>query len=147
MKKRRLLAVAAAAPWFWTACAPGVQPLLDDYNSMFEVTLAGQDGSGQESRDWLQDTYDVSKLNTLNLHAPAHCTSYEWKLEPYPGIEPPATLPPGFDIEKYLPHSRSWLELDLKAANIVTGTYKLTSTIVRNGKTLTDTSKVIVVAK
>lgn len=148
MKKRRLLALAAATPWLWAACAPGVQPLLDDYNSMFEVTLAGQDGGGGNDRDWLQDTYDVSIYNTLNLHAPAHCTSYEWKLEPYPGIDPRVELPQGFDIEKYLDSgSRSWLKLYLKDANITSGTYKLSSTIVRNGETLTDTSKLIVVVK
>lgn len=146
MKKRRLLAVAAAAaPWLWTACAPGVQPLLDDYNSMFDVTLAGQDGGGGNDRDWLQDTYDVSVYHTLNLHAPVGCSSYSWKLEPYPGIEPKVELPQDFNIEKYVDtDSRSWLKLYLADAKIKSGAYKLTSTIVRNGETLTDTSKLMV---
>ena len=130
-----------------TACTPGVQPLLDEYNALFgeDVALAGGGGTQEKDGGWLQPTYDVPATNTLNLHAPQHCTDYTWKLEPYPGIVPEVPLPQDFDIEKYIgKDSRSWLRLDLKAAKIKSGTYLLTSTAVRDGQTLKCTSKVTV---
>ncbi len=143
MKKRRLLAVAAAAPWLWTACAPGVQPLLDDYNSMFEVTLVGQDGGGND-RDWLQDHYEVPLTYTLNLHAPAHCTSYEWKLEANPNSTK-TKMPDAFDIEKYGGKTH-YLHVDLRVENFQEGSYVLTCTVVRGGETITD-SCIITIGK
>lgn len=146
MSARGFLAALAFASLAVTACTPGVQPLLDEYNALFgNVTERGQD-AGQEGGGWLQDTYDVPVSNTLNLHAPGNCASYEWKLEPYPGIVPEVPLPEGFDIERWVDlGSRSWLKVDLKKAGIRSGTYLLTSTVVRRGETLTDTSKIIAV--
>lgn len=144
MKKRRLLALVAATPWLWAACAPGVQPLLDDYNSMFEVTLAGQDGGGGNDRDWLQDHYRVPLNHTLNLGAPLGGTSYEWKLEPNPNSTN-TTMPQSFDIEKY-GGKTSHLHVDLLGEKFQEGSYLLTCTVVRGGETLTD-SCIITVEK
>lgn len=146
VKTKGLLTALAFVSLALTACVPGVQPLLDEYNALFDsVTERGKEQVAAGKLDWLQDTYDVPVSNTLNLHAPEHCTSYEWRLEPYPGIVPEVPLPQGFDIETFIDKdSRSWLKLDLRKAGFKSGTYLLTSTVERGGRTLTDTSKITV---
>ena len=139
-----LAAAAFAAALALAGCAPGVQPLLDDYNAMFYVTLAG---SGGQVNHWLQDHYEVPRDHTLNLHAPAHCTSYSWLLEPDPGFPKEENkLPDGLDIDRY-GGKTSHLYLNLKEAGFNGGTYyKLTCTVVRGGRTLTDSCKLVIVA-
>lgn len=141
-------AAIVAAALVLAGCAPGVQPLLDEYNALFgSVTLA--DGSdGRQDEGWLRDYYDVTITNnTLNLHAPRGWETYTWKLEPYPGMDnlKEEPLPSDFNIEKYIDQdTRSWLKLDLVDAGIKSGTYKLTSTISKGGETLSDWCRIII---
>ena len=125
------------------ACAPGMQPLLDDYNAMFEVTLAG--GGGGEAEDWLRDTYEVPSHHTLNLQYPYPCSSCSWKLESDPGFPSDNKVPDSFDIGAY-GGSGPHLYLDLKKAGFTAGTYyALTCTVEKDGKTLTDSCKIVIV--
>ena len=130
-----------------TACTPGVQPLLDEYNALFgeDVALAGGGGTQEKDGGWFsKESYDVSVYNNLDLHAPAHCSSYQWVLEPDPEF-PNVELPPAFRIEDWLKNGGSYLNMNMSRAGFKAGTrYILTCTVVSQGKTLTDRCFVVV---
>lgn len=122
-----------------TACAPGMQPLLDDYNSLFQVTLAGQEAAG--GGDWLADLYEFSIGGHLNLHAPEHCSSYRWELREVPGSNSPP-IPHGFDPAK---HGGDTLYFSLRFKDVgfaVGGYYELVCTVVKDGRTMQDSCRI-----
>lgn len=142
MKTKGLLTALAFVSLALTACAPGVQPLLDEYNALFDsVTERGKEQVADDDGN-LQETYDVPNDHTLNLHAPAHCSSYQWKMEADPGF-PDTRMPEGFDINEY-GGATEWLKLDLKKAGFMPGNYVLSYTAERGEQQLTDTCKVLV---
>lgn len=126
-----------------TACAPGMQPLLDDYNSLFQVTLAGQETVGGTG-DWLADIYELSVGEHLNLHAPEHCSSYKWELREVPGSNSPP-IPQGFDPVQHGGDTLCF-SLHFKTAGFASGGYyELVCTVEKGGKSMQDSCKIMLV--
>lgn len=136
----KMMPVLVAVPLLLTACALGIQPLLDDYNSLFEVTL--RDEQGSENKDWLFEHYEVSKLNTLNLYGPLNCSSYKWELVAEAGGK--GKLPNDFDIDTYGGNTQH-LRINLQAAKFEAGYFTLTCTVVFQGEIIVDSCKINVV--
>lgn len=140
MKTKGLLTALAFVSLALTACAPGVQPLLDEYNALFDsVTERGQGGIGPHAKDWLYEHYEVGIEGTLNLYAPLGCTSYRWELVPEKGGH--GKIPDKFNIDIYGGKTQH-LYIDLKAAQFEPGYFTLTCTVVLNGETITDEASV-----
>lgn len=119
-----------------TACAPGMQPLLDDYNSLFQVTLAGQEAA-DSGGDWLADLYMFSVGEYLNLHAPEHCSSYKWELREVPGSNTPP-IPQGFDPANH-GGDTLYFSLHFKNAGFASGGfYELVCTVEKGGTSMQD---------
>lgn len=126
-----------------TACAPGVQPLLDDYNALFDVALRDELLVANKN-GWLPDFIDMSYSNTLNLHGPAYCDSYKWELKAVFGEE--GKIPDGFDIGLYGGASEH-LVLNFKKAGFSSGSvYEVVCTVVQNGQIFSDSCKIILKA-
>ena len=141
--KVKIVLVIFVLSFLLTACAPGVQPLLDDYNALFEVTLRDQQEMALKS-DWLPDSITMSYGSTLNLHGPAHCSSYKWELKAVFGEE--GKIPDGFDIGLYGGTSEH-LVLNFKTAGFSSGSvYEVVCTVEQNGQTFSDSCKIIFVA-
>ena len=147
MKRVKFLLVLTLGCLSLIGCVPGIQPMIDDYNAMFDIisveTLVDMDRS-----NWLRDFYEVPSENTLNLGYPYPNSSCTWKLEADPGFSDPQNkLPDGFDIAKHGGNT-SYLKVDLKAAGFVGNTYYiLTCTVEVDGKTFVDRCKLVIVNK
>lgn len=144
VRMRGFWAALALASLAVTACAPGMQPLLDEYNSLFQVTPAGQE-AGQDSGDWLEDLYELSLSGVsyaahVSLHAPENCSSYKWELREVPGSNSP--IPQGFDPAQH-GGDTLYFNLDFKAAGFASGGYyELVCTVEKGGKSMQDSCRI-----
>lgn len=126
------------------SCSPGIQVLLDDYNSMFDLTASSYFSESVNNFS-LKSQYTTANNSTLSISAPAGGTSYEWLLAPREGGG--SNLPQNFDISKYGGKTKD-LSINLLKANFPTeapkGTYDLTLKFTHGGTQHEYESQVIV---
>ncbi len=147
VKTKGLLTALAFVSLALTACAPGVQPLMDEYNALFDsVTERGKEQVAAGKLDWLQNYYEISYTSGVSLHAPEHCSSYKWELQAHPDF-PGSSVPAGFDIEKYSKEGpRHFILEQFKGEGFVSGScYILTCTVELHGEVFTDRCTILLV--
>lgn len=143
--KRGIFSVWILGTLVLTACSPGMQPLLDDYNSLFEVTLAGQGGTAEKDW-WSRDMYDVEMGSTFCLEIPQEYTNPQWSFVADPKF-PESKVPDGFRIEdQFADDIYHYLVLDVKKCGfVVESRYILSCTAERYGRQFTETCTLIIV--
>lgn len=142
-------AAIVAAALVLAGCAPGVQPLLDEYNALFGSVTLADDGTDKTDHKnvFTLDQYELSLTSKpdLSLHIGWHNASCQWDLQPDPGF-PDTKLPAGFNINDHLNDNNTYLALNVKEAGFQAGTrYILTCTVSKGGETLTDKCMILVV--
>lgn len=140
--KVKIVLVIFVLSFLLTACAPGVQPLLDDYNALFEVTLRDELLIANKS-DWLPTHMEVAKIATLNLSAPKHCDSYLWDLKPR---DTSGKIPDNFDIKT--PENGGTtqnLHINLQKYGFEEGYYTVSCTVVFDGERITKSCAVNII--
>lgn len=147
VKTKGLLTALAFVSLALTACAPGVQPLLDEYNALFDsVTLTGGSG-GQEEETWLEDYYEPFENDHFSLPVPEHCSDWDWNMSADPG-HPEDEMPPDFVIDKYV-GDNGHLTIGENGATLQDvgfkpGNYIITCTVTRSGRKIIATCKVLI---
>ncbi|MBR2363083.1 MAG: hypothetical protein IKA80_10650 [Spirochaetaceae bacterium] len=149
MKRVKLRLVLTVGCLFLVGCAPGVQPLIDDYNAMFDITSL-ETLVDMDRTNWWKDLYEEQVGITSNFHAPPNGTQYTWALKPNPRVSTQESpVPPDFDITKYLQQGDQ-SHLAIRLTEVLGCTdgddYILTCTVVLDGKTYTDSCRILIVA-
>lgn len=148
MKRVKRLLVLTAGCLLLVGCTPGVQPLIDDYNAMFDITSL-ETLVDMDRTNWWKDLYEEKEGITSNFHAPPNGTQYTWDLKPNPGVSTQESpMPQDFDITKYLqPGNQSHLVIQLTDVLGCTAgaDYILTCTVVLDGKAYTDSCRILIV--
>lgn len=141
--KVKIVLVIFVLSFLLTACAPGVQPLLDDYNALFDVTLRDELLIANKN-DWLPNFLDVKIIgHTLDLVAPAGGENYKWSLEPDPAFSAELyPLPMGFVLEDCVQESGRRFVVNVGEVGFEAGSrYILSCTFEMDSQTISDRCK------